>query len=213
MIIPEQKICKQNNKYRVLPNSRQLKIATLLLSSIMLTACLTSPSLPEQQRPAQWGQMVHRDHNFYRISDWLYRSEKPEQDQLPILKEHGIDIVINLRSRDRDQALLSAHGFELVHLPVHTWNIQAENLLQVMRVLEKAKAQNKKVLIHCYHGSDRTGANIAMYRIIFENWTAEQALAEMKYGGYGFHPIWLNIEKLFIPEKIKWVQEQLSNPS
>jgi len=52
-----------------------------------------------------------------------------------------------------------------------------------------------------------------MYRIIFEHWPIEQALQEMKYGGYGFHCIWSNIEKLFTPENVKWIREQLKNPS
>ncbi|MBL4860983.1 MAG: protein tyrosine phosphatase, partial [Acinetobacter sp.] len=30
---------------------------------------------------------------------------------------------------------------------------------------------------------------------------------------YGFHPIWQNIEPLFSPENIKWIQQQLLNPS
>ena len=45
------------------------------------------------------------------------------------------------------------------------------------------------------------------------NWKVEDALNEMKHGGYGFHPIWINIEKLFTPENIKWIREQLANPS
>ena len=52
-----------------------------------------------------------------------------------------------------------------------------------------------------------------MYRTIFEHWPAEQALQEMKHGGYGFHTIWRNIEKLFTPENVKWIREQLANPS
>ena len=82
-----------------------------------------------------------------------------------------------------------------------------------MKTIQIAKAHNHKVLIHCYHGSDRTGASVAMYRIIFENWSVNDALNEMKHGGYGFHPIWGNIEKLFTPENIKWIREQLANPS
>ncbi len=48
---------------------------------------------------------------------------------------------------------------------------------QVMNILQQAKQKNQKVLIHCYHGSDRTGASVAMYRIIFEDWTIEAAKA------------------------------------
>ena len=88
-----------------------------------------------------------------------------------------------------------------------------DDLLQVMRHIQQAQKLNQKVLIHCYHGSDRTGASVAMYRIIFENWPTEDALNEIKYGGYGFHPVWIHIEKIFSPENIKWIRQQLSNPS
>ncbi|MGA9698410.1 MAG: dual specificity protein phosphatase family protein, partial [Acinetobacter sp.] len=109
--------------------------------------------------------------------------------------------------------VLASSGFKLVHLPIHTWAMSREDLLQVMRQVQQAKALDQKVLIHCYHGSDRTGASIAMYRIIFENWKIEDALSEMKYGGYGFHPVWMHIEKIFSPENVRWIQQQLSNPS
>ncbi len=55
---------------------------------------------------------------------------------------------------------------------------------------------SKRFYLHCYHGSDRTGASVAMYRIIFsKTGLPTDALAYgMKHGGYGFHPIWQNIE-------------------
>ncbi len=56
-----------------------------------------------------------------------------------------------------------------------------------MQQIRTCREQNQqKVLLHCYHGSDRTGASVAMYRIIFQNWSTTDALAEMKHGGYGF---------------------------
>jgi len=60
-----------------------------------------------------------------------------------------------------------------------------------MRLL--ADPQGGPYLIHCHHGSDRTGLMIAMYRILHQHWTTQQALAEMTLGGYGFHPLWQNI--------------------
>ncbi len=35
----------------------------------------------------------------------------------------------------------------------------------------------------------------------------------MKHGGYGFHAIWRNIDNLFTPKNVKWIREQLTNPS
>ncbi|TCB49924.1 protein tyrosine phosphatase [Acinetobacter sp. ANC 4779] len=188
-------------------------VVTLLLSSSSLVGCMTSPPLSSEQRPQYWGVMLNQTDNFYQISEHMFRSEQPTAELIPQLKAHHINVVVNLRSRNADLDILPSPDFKLVHLPIHTWAMSREDLLQVMRQIQQAKALDQKVLIHCYHGSDRTGASIAMYRIIFENWKIEDALSEMKYGGYGFHPVWMNIEKIFSPENVKWIQQQLSNPS
>ena len=41
------------------------------------------------------------------------------------------------------------------------------------------------VLMHCKHGSDRTGLMAAMYRIVVQGWSKEDALSEMTQGGFG----------------------------
>ena len=143
----------------------------------------------------------------------VYRSEQPNAELIPLLKENKIDIVINLRNRNKDKTVLANQPFQQVHIPINTWAIDRNDLLAVMQTIQKAEQNNQKVLVHCYHGSDRTGGSIAMYRIIFQNWSTDDALNEMKHGGYGFHPIWRNIEALFTPENIKWIREQLANPS
>lgn len=185
----------------------------LVLSCSSLVGCMTSPTIPMEHRSQYWGQAINPQHNFYQISNDVFRSEQPSAELIPQLKAHDIDVIINLRSRNKDVAILPSTDFKLVHIPIHTWAMSREDLLQVMQQIQQAKAANQRVLIHCYHGSDRTGASIAMYRIIFENWSIEDAMNEMKHGGYGFHPVWLNIEKIFSPENVKWIQQQLLNPS
>jgi len=177
--------------------------------SFQLTACMTTSSLPDDKRPQNWGVVVDKQYNFYQISDSVFRSEQPYAEIIPELKKNNIEVVINLRSRNKDKTVLDEQNFQLVHVPINTWAINRNDLLIVMKTIQIAQQKNQRVLIHCYHGSDRTGANIAMYRIIFENWSVNDALNEMKHGGYGFHPIWINIEKLFTPENIQWMREQL----
>lgn len=189
------------------------RLALTLMLSANLTGCMTSAVWPDQQRPENWGTAIEGNSNFYQISPFIYRSEQPHSDLLPLLKAHNIQVVINLRSRNADESILPAQDFQLVQIPIQTWAISKEDLLQVMRSIQHAQQNHQKVLIHCYHGSDRTGASIAMYRIIYEHWPVEDALNEMKHGGYGFHPIWSNIEKLFSPENIKWIRQQLGDPS
>ena len=59
-----------------------------------------------------------------------------------------------------------------------------------MRILKNAP---KPIVVHCHQGSDRTGAVIAMYRIVFQKWAKEKALDEMENGGFGFHKRYSNI--------------------
>ncbi|QIO05138.1 dual specificity protein phosphatase family protein [Acinetobacter shaoyimingii] len=190
-------------------NPKLLIITTALLCS----GCMQSKPVAEHERPTHWGTELNDQHNFYQVSSMLYRSEQPNEELKAEIQKHNIQVVINLRSRDHDQKVLSDMPLKLVHIPIQTWAINREDLLAIMQEIQRAKTNNQKVLIHCYHGSDRTGASIAMYRILFEGWKTEDAIQEMKHGGYGFHKIWVNIEKLFSPENIKWTQEQLSNPS
>ncbi|WOE30467.1 MULTISPECIES: dual specificity protein phosphatase family protein [unclassified Acinetobacter] len=184
-----------------------------IISYINLNSSLYAATDIATERPAHWATLISSQHNFYQISPFLFRSEQPAQNLIPLLQYYQINTVINLRSSDKkDQQAFKNTSVELVHIPIHTWAISKQDLLQIMQVIQTAKQQQKNVLIHCYHGSDRTGASIAMYRIIFEHWSIEDALNEMQNGGYGFHPIWFNIKKLFTPENIQWIQQQLQHP-
>ena len=57
-----------------------------ILMSCFLTGCVTTPALPEQQRPQHWGQPIHQNHNFHQISNFDYRSEQPSTELIPLLK-------------------------------------------------------------------------------------------------------------------------------
>lgn len=184
-----------------------------MTTALLCCSCIQSEPIPHNARPTHWGTELNHQQNFYQVSSMLYRSEQPNGALKTAIQKHNIQVIINLRSRNYDQKVLSDLPLKLVHIPIQTWAINREDLLEIMREIQTAQTNHQKVLIHCYHGSDRTGASVAMYRIIFEGWKAEDAIQEMKHGGYGFHMIWTNIEKLFTPENIKWIQEQLLNPS
>jgi len=47
--------------------------------------------------------------------------------------------------------------------------------------------------LHCQHGADRTGLITALYRIVYQGWSKDQALEEMLQGGFGYHAVWGNI--------------------
>ena len=53
-------------------------------------------------------------------------------------------------------------------------------------------SSHPSLFVHCGGGHDRTGMMVAVYRIVIQEWTKEQAIAEMK--DFGFHRMWKPLE-------------------
>ncbi|MBP9841369.1 MAG: dual specificity protein phosphatase family protein [Simkaniaceae bacterium] len=121
--------------------------------------------------------------NFKQVSSGVYRGGQPLGEGYRLLENKGIKTIINLRGIDTG----GEHGTLLsyVHIPISPYNPQKEDVLTFLRAMDASKGQ--PVYIHCFHGSDRTGLFIAIYRVVYEGWTKEEALHEMVNGGHGFH--------------------------
>ncbi len=100
--------------------------------------------------------------------------------------------MLSLRTSNTDPELAAGTGLRLEHVPITTWAVGDEEMTAALRIINTAP---KPLLLHCYHGADRTGLTIAMYRMIFQGWSKEDAKEELVNGGYGFHSIWRNIPK------------------
>ncbi|HFC8512789.1 TPA: tyrosine-protein phosphatase [Neisseria subflava] len=187
------------------------RLLLCLLASGLPIAC-SSASPDDGSKAVQserWATPVKHDANLYRIDDKLYRSEQPVAEDGEAIVKLGIQSVINLRFFDRnDDDHLKAHGLTLLNRPLLSWSIKPKEIAEILYLIEKQQ-QNGAVLIHCYHGADRTGLIAGMYRIIYQGWPVEEAKAEMQHGPYGYHSIWKNIANLFTEEKVKQVKMHL----
>ena len=83
---------------------------------------------------------------------------------------------------DDDEAKGTA--LKLHRLKTRASKIDEEDIVKALRIIKNRKGP---ILIHCWHGSDRTGAVIAMYRLVFQGWSKENAIKEMTEEGFGFH--------------------------
>ena len=85
--------------------------------------------------------------------------------------------------------------------------INDENIIQALKIIKNAE---KPILIHCWHGSDRTGVVVAMYRILFENYTKEEAISELREKKYGYHEaVYGNIIKYIENSDIEKMREKI----
>jgi len=158
----------------------------LLACLLLLGGALLPGAESSRERPAEWAQPVPglALGNCYRVSADLYRSEQPAQSDLPALKILGIRSVVSLYQFLPDSRAFEQAGFRLYQHRMAAGSVTEEDL---RRALVSIRDAPKPVLVHCWRGSDRTGAVVAAYRIAFQGWTREQAIDELVNGGYGFH--------------------------
>jgi protein tyrosine phosphatase (PTP) superfamily phosphohydrolase (DUF442 family) len=160
-------------------------------------------------RPAEWARPIDPARNLYEIAPQLYRSMQPEQTDVPRLQSLGIRTIINFRAFHRDEEVIQMPGVKFVQIPMKTWWIGNEQIVAALRAIEAAR-KDGPVLIHCQHGADRTGVVSAMYRIIEQGWSREQASQELRRGDFGFHGIWVNIPRYlerFDMERLRRLRE------
>lgn len=141
--------------------------------------------------------MVEGLENIHKVDNGVYRSEQPTPNEFKELEKVGIKEVLNLRRFNSDDDEAEDTDLVLHRIKSRAEALSEHQLLQAMKIIKNRKGN---ILIHCKHGSDRTGAVVATYRIVFQDWAKEDAINEMRDGGYGFHGIFANIPKLI--EKI-----------
>lgn len=131
--------------------------------------------------------------NVHQVSATLYRSGQPHRKGFKALEAAGFTDVINLRTIWGDRCRAGKSKIQLYHIRVVTTRMSEADLVAIFRQIERSEG---KVLIHCWHGSDRTGTVVAMYRILYQGWDKEKAISEMIHGGYGFHKIFKHLPRL-----------------
>lgn len=146
--------------------------------------------------------------NLHRITDSLYRSEQPTAEGFRNLEKLGIRTVINLRYFNSDDDEAAGTTLNLRRVKILTWRAGDDHVIEVMRLLRQK--ENGPFLIHCQHGADRTGLMSAMYRMLEQDWTPQEALEELVDGGYGFHSMWKNIKRYVLAVDVTELRSKLA---
>jgi protein tyrosine/serine phosphatase len=128
--------------------------------------------------------------NAGKVSDVLFRGAQPSSQGLAELKKLGVTTIVDLRgnrgpvNREREQAELL--GMRFIDIPVSGWSAPSNaQVAEFLKLFQQDPTQ--KVFVHCYYGRDRTGVMVAAYRMAQQNWTPDQAVAEMDSFGFHYH--------------------------
>jgi tyrosine-protein phosphatase SIW14 len=152
------------------------------------------------------GPMVYysfRYRNFRNLHvvtrDVLYRSGQMSLIGLQrALHDYEIRTVVTLRDAHEpgnpppdlaEADYCRKNGITYFRLPPRPWETAADgsvpaeqNVRKFLAIMDDPK--NYPVLVHCFAGSHRTGAYVAIYRMEYQGWSNRQVLEEMMLHGY-----------------------------
>ena len=172
----------------------------LFVSTAGLHGETVVPSNPKQVAPTTeasphrpWAVKLDQPglKNFCRVTPKLYRCAQPGEEGMRQLEKLGIKTVICLRGFHDDAEEVKGTALRTEHIHFNTWHPEDDDVVRFLKIITTTK--NGPFVVHCQHGSDRTGTMIAIYRIAVQGWTKDEAIEEMTKGGYGFHPLWKNL--------------------
>jgi len=156
-----------------------------------------SEAIPPTGPASHWAEKMECKgvENFYRVSDILYRGEQPSEEGFANLSKMGIKMVISLRQIHGDSKEIGDLPLTYKRLRFNTWAPGDEHVVEFLKLV--SDPANHPIFVHCKHGSDRTGMMCAVYRVVHEGWTKEQAITEWTKGGFGFHAMFQNLLDYF----------------
>lgn len=119
--------------------------------------------------------------NFAVVSPVLARGAQPTREGFRALRDRGIRTIVALRWRHADDAALAGLGLNSYRLRAKQWHPETEDVVRAMKVILTPEYQ--PVFVHCQAGKDRTGLVVAVYRILVDGWSVDDAIAERKAFG------------------------------
>jgi len=125
--------------------------------------------------------------NFAKVDHTLWRGSQPTAEGFRNLEKLGVKTIVSFRHDHDDLPLLKGTKLKFLRIPSRAYRPRDKNLARFLKIMEDPA--NAPVFIHCAQGRDRTGYNAAAYRMVFQGWSAEEAIAEMKT--FRFNRIWM----------------------
>ncbi|MFA6213043.1 MAG: hypothetical protein WCT03_25080 [Candidatus Obscuribacterales bacterium] len=128
--------------------------------------------------------------NFDIVSEGLWRGAAPSNQALQKLADSGVKTIVDLRmagqGAQEEASRAKKLGIKYVHIPLGFMGPSLFKVGQFLNIVNNPA--NQPVFVHCRYGADRTGALVAVFRVIHDHWSFNQAYTEMR--SHHFKP-WL----------------------
>ncbi len=108
------------------------------------------------------------------------------------LEELKLSSIINLENKGKavnnEKVYCKNKNIIFIHIPMSEFF--PPSIKKLKRGAYQIHTTKKTVLVHCRHGVDRTGFMIAAYRILYENYTLNEAYQECLNYGHNVFLYW-----------------------
>lgn len=126
--------------------------------------------------------------NFHQVADGIYRGARPSREGLKVLSQVGFKTVLSFRWRKAPIAVERMHveelGMKFINIPLNYWSLPNQQEIDAfLKIVDDER--HYPIFVHCFHGADRTGLLMAIYRVVRCGWSFPDAYSEMV--ACGFH--------------------------
>lgn len=165
--------------------------AVLVLGGVALGQEPCALDFPHDSNPTR---IVDTDIcNFHQVDDELYRGGRPRATAFPKLVDLGIRTVIDLEQTENAERERIAVGelnqqvppdqrIDFISFPITPAEMERDGVTheRMRELFQRIQNARRPIFIHCYHGKDRTGAVVALYRMRRHQKTYDEAYEEAR---------------------------------
>lgn len=126
---------------------------------------------------------------FKPVSKNVFRSAQPQESDYQLLRNFNVGTIINLRNDntvEESKTHALTNGFEFYNLALDSKSTEADYsraLTHFFNIIDEKADSGKSILVHCVRGKDRTGLLVALYRVLREHKSPQEAFNEWRESG------------------------------
>jgi protein tyrosine phosphatase (PTP) superfamily phosphohydrolase (DUF442 family) len=198
-------------------NFSKTSVTLIIIATLLISGCQSASSY-ERQVPQPnvmpgepshvWAVRIDKPGlpNLHRVSDNLYRGAQPTAEGFSQLNAMGVKTIIDLRFFHNDRKNIAGTDLAYEEIPMNAWHAEDEDVVRFLNLV--ADQRRAPFFVYCHYGADRTGMLCAVYRIVIQGWTKDEAIAEMTQGGFCFHGIWQNLVEYILNLDVENLKQQ-----
>lgn len=121
--------------------------------------------------------------NFAKVADGVYRSNHPNHKRFTAYRDMGIRTILNLRGTNPySPYLFEAESCENLGLTLVSTQLHARQPArreEIQNLIGLFRSIDKPFLMHCKSGADRAGFASALYQMVIEGKSVEEARKQL----------------------------------